>query len=363
MPKASTYRKDGQLAQSTRTRNKQLASTLPNSNSPLCQALNDFIRLLLGIQKPSDLGPSSPSTEQLGQFHRDWRADLLESQDFLSVLYTNAQVSANDDLRFYGKKKVLKESHRGPFLQHLVKTNFPRPCFNWNEGSSSAWNEAFSNLILQHWNCARSTGLFLAYPMDPDAAGNSSTILALITRWFNGRRDKIRREERMPGSAERQKQLIQKAHWRQRLAVHRTETLQGLKVPEKFQKIFEDPLCNSDTEEQQDGSLVKVKLQWRSKTASLLAASVDRLTARRKQEGNGKAFGPGQLLELSRINSTGNHQAVRSERVPRCLAVDFYDQTFLEGLGKQARDEMRVEARLGLPDLWIELETSGYSPQ
>ncbi|KAA1108171.1 hypothetical protein PGT21_002814 [Puccinia graminis f. sp. tritici] len=199
--------------------------------------------------------------------------------------------------------------------------------------------------------------------MEPKAAAEPSTILALITRWFNGRRDSIRKEERKPGSAETQKRLVQSSRRRKTLAKHRSDTLEMMKVPEKFWGIFEDPLCNSDTESLEDGTLVKVKLKWRSELASSLANKVDQISIRRKKEDNRRAFGPGQLLETRRQHSMQNIQPNKNTKVPRGLAVDFYDDQFLEGLGEQARYEMGVESSLGLSDLCFHLEKYSFNSQ
>ncbi|EFP93703.2 uncharacterized protein PGTG_19672 [Puccinia graminis f. sp. tritici CRL 75-36-700-3] len=342
------------MASSTRTQNKHLAPILPTFNSPVCQALYNFIRLLLGIDQPSDPWPSSPSSEHLSLF-RSWRGDPLDEGQLLAIL---EKERLNNTLPLYGKKKALHESNRLAFLKHLANIQFPHPCFNWNEPSSSAWNAAFSRLILRHWNCGRLAGSFLAYPMDPNAAGKPSTILGLINRWFNGRRDSMLKEERKPGSLEAQKKLCKRSRWRKTLAKHRTDTLEKLQVPEKFRGIFEDPLCNSDTESLEDGTLVKVQLEWRSELASSLAARVDQLTIRRKIEDNRRAFGSGQLLETCRQNSTKNNQPRRKTKVPRAKAVDFYDDRFLEGLEEQSRYQICAESPLGLSDLWFHLDKS-----
>ncbi|KAA1080672.1 hypothetical protein PGT21_016615 [Puccinia graminis f. sp. tritici] len=355
MPKALTYRKDGALAQSTRTRNKQNSPILPSSNAPVCQALYDFLRLLLGIKKASDLVASSPGPERLAQFNcRSWDSEFLKRSKALLDLHGESPTTGNSPL--YGKKKTLHESNRTTFLQHLDEINFPYAGFNWNEESSSAWNVTFSELILQHWNHARFAGAFLAYPMDPRAADSPSTMLALIIRWFTGRQDRIRREERNPGSAQRQQIMVQKSQQRLTLSTHRTDTLKMSKVADKFHGIFEDPLCNSDSEKQADGTLVKVPLKWRSQNLSALAARIDQLTIRRKQEENRKMFGPGQLLESRRQTSMANLQSDRKERVPRGLPKDFYDEQFFDGLGNQAQFEMCSQLPLGLSDLCLALD-------
>ncbi|KAA1102492.1 hypothetical protein PGT21_000722 [Puccinia graminis f. sp. tritici] len=326
MPKASTYRQDGKIPQSNRTRNTQLDAKLPSSRTPVCQALYDFLRLLLGINGSTDLGPPSPSPEILAQFDGDrWSKEVFDES--LVILGLQKESATPGEPLLFGKKKTLSVYHRTTFLQHLEK----------------------------HWDHARFAGAFLAYPMDPRAAGDPPTMRAIITRWFNGRREKILKEERRPGSAKAQAILVQKSQWR-RKAKHRTDTLKKLKVPEKFEQIFEDPLCNSDTEKQADGTLVKVPLKFRSNVATSLAAKVDQLTIRRKQEDNRKAFGPAQLLETSRQHTRGNHQLDRAEKVPRGLAEDFYDGEFFKGLGNQAQYEMCTQPRLGLSDLLLELE-------
>ncbi|KNZ44560.1 hypothetical protein VP01_9038g1, partial [Puccinia sorghi] len=53
----------------TRTQNRHLKSKLPAYNSPFCQVLYDFIRLLLGIRKNSDQWPPSPTASQLATFN------------------------------------------------------------------------------------------------------------------------------------------------------------------------------------------------------------------------------------------------------------------------------------------------------
>ncbi|KAA1131634.1 hypothetical protein PGTUg99_034020 [Puccinia graminis f. sp. tritici] len=128
------------------------------------------------------------------------------------------------------------------------------------------------------------------------------------------------------------------------------------KVADKFHGIFEDPLCNSDSEKQADGTLVKVPLKWRSQNLSALAARIDQLTIRRKQEENRKMFGPGQLLESRRQTSMANLQSDRKERVPRGLPKDFYDEQFFDGLGNQAQFEMCSQLPLGLSDLCLALD-------
>ncbi|WAQ89525.1 hypothetical protein PtA15_11A214 [Puccinia triticina] len=191
--------------------------------------------------------------------------------------------------------------------------------------------------------------------MDPHAAAESSTIMALIRRWFNGRRDDLHREERKPGSAESQKRLIRKSRLRKTLSKNRTETLQRLNVDEKFQGIFSDPQCNSDTEDLENGKQVKVKLAWRSKIADSLAEKIDMLTVQRKEETSRKAFGPGQLLENRRQNSDSN-STVSQAKIPRCLPRDWYDKQLLQDLGKSAREHLSDQAPLGLSDLCFHLD-------
>ncbi|PLW42761.1 hypothetical protein PCASD_06858 [Puccinia coronata f. sp. avenae] len=355
MPKVSSYCLDGALPLSTRTWNKQLSSNLPSPNSPLCQALYDFIRLILDIKKPSKW-PSPPSSQQVAQFNAGSCGDTSEEGPE-TIAFSGRPLDGNMPL--YRRKKALHESNQTTFLALLDKLKFPHPCFNWNKTSSSSWNQAFSRLILQHWNRSRLAGAFLPYPMDPEAAANTSTISDLITRWFNGRRDLIRKEQQNPGSSQAQKKLVWKSHWRRTLAIHRTETLESLKLPDKYCTIFEDTLCNSETESLEDGTLVKVALRWRSKMASLLATRVDRLTIQRKLEEKGRAFGSGQLLETRRQLPTRNqdvHQESQKQRVPQCLPLDFYNKQFYESFGTQAQQEMCSGSPLDLSDLWFLLD-------
>ncbi|KAA1139045.1 hypothetical protein PGTUg99_034594 [Puccinia graminis f. sp. tritici] len=358
MPKAKSYRHNGDHASSTRTRNKHLK--LPAYNSPLCQALYDFIRLLLGIRNNSDPCPSPPSVAQLAQLNREWY--LTTSDEITKTTISkiaNELTPIDSPTPLHGKKKVLHESHRIIFIRHLQIIKFPHECFNWNEPCSSAWNEEFTELIRKHWNHARASGAFLAYSMDPCAACDSSIITALIHRWFNGRRDEIHREERNPGYFEKKKKLIQRSHWRKTLSEHRSDTLKLLNVPSKFHGIFEDPLCNSDTEmDDTDSTLVKVKLAWRSPVAQALATRVNQLTIQRKEEGNKKVFGPAQLLETRRQISKKTQQAITQPKVPRCQPSDFYDEHYLLGLGKSAQEELCVEPPVGLSDLWFHLNRS-----
>ncbi|KAA1100868.1 hypothetical protein PGTUg99_031444 [Puccinia graminis f. sp. tritici] len=304
MPQDSTYHRYGTLSSSTRTRNKYLSPQLPSHGSPLCQALHQFTRLLLGITKNSDPPPSSPNPAQLAQFHSGWRSNTFDDdKKLISEIATRIATTNSASPPHCGKKKSLNLSHRNCFLEHLKTIKFPHDCFNWHEACSSAWNEALTNLILKHWNHAYVNGSFLAYPLDPGAAGDPLTITALIHQWFDGRRDVLLQEQRNPGSAQKKSQMIQRSRWRKTLSEHRTETLKRMKVDEKFHGIFEDPLCNSDTEKQEDGTLVKVKLPWRSTVATSLAARIDRLTIQRKKEENKRSFGPSQLLETPLVSA------------------------------------------------------------
>ncbi|OAV88108.1 hypothetical protein PTTG_29147 [Puccinia triticina 1-1 BBBD Race 1] len=353
MPKASSYLLSNHKS-STRTRNKRLFEMLPAHNSPLCQALYDFIRLILGVKNGSDKWRSSPSPSQLAQLNSAWSSDTLaETIIGISRQVTATQLDSKTPL--HGKKKVLHESHQVIFLRHLEILQFPHAAFNWNEPHSSPWNQALTNLILTHWIHAQENGAFSAYPMDPTAASDPNTLTGLIHRWFNGRQDEVKKEERNPGSSKFHKKLIQKSHFRKRLSEHRTDTLRRLRVDSKFHEIFEDPLCISDTEKEEDGKLVKVNLAWRSTVATKLAARVDGLTIRRKREDNGRAFGPGQLLENRRQQPTQIRLA-ETTRIPRCQPEDFYAEEFLQSLGKAAKEELSIQPPLGLLDLWFNLD-------
>ncbi|KAA1136506.1 hypothetical protein PGTUg99_034068 [Puccinia graminis f. sp. tritici] len=361
MPKASSSRFNETLTSyTTRTQNKHLAS-LPAYNSPLCQALYEFMRLLLGIKKSSDPWPPSPTPTQLAQFHSRWCPDDPEKRliNAISQQVATGSEPTSSDL---GKKKTLHSTLQTTFVKHLKEISFPHAGFNWNEPGFSPWNEAFSDLILRHWDHARVTGAFIAYSMAPRPAADPAIIKSLIHRWFNGRQDELRREQRKPGSAENKKKMIKRSHLRKRLAKNRTDTLRRLNVDKKFQEIFADPQCTSDTEELEDGTQVKVRLAWRSKIADALAVKIDQITIRRKEKDHRKAFGPAQLLEIRRQQSTAINSACSQAKIPRCLARDWYDGQLLEDLGKAARQQLDDKAPLGLSDLWFDLDQFMPSP-
>ncbi|OAV86293.1 hypothetical protein PTTG_29979 [Puccinia triticina 1-1 BBBD Race 1] len=206
-------------------------------------------------------------------------------------------------------------------------------------------------LISKHWTYASTQGAFSKYPIDP-AHETPFNISGVITRWFNGKRERVRKEKN-PEDAERVKLLRKKSRWRSNLASHRTSSMKSLSGDNStICAPFEESRCHSDTEDLPSGEQVKLKLPWRSAVFSSLCKLADGKTTERLRQETGRKFSTSQLFETRR------RAAIRTEEnamVPMNLPLDCYDDRFLNSLSDQAKRELTNKPACGLLELHFQL--------
>ncbi|KAH9441714.1 hypothetical protein Pst134EA_032533 [Puccinia striiformis f. sp. tritici] len=182
-------------------------------------------------------------------------------------------------------------------------------------------------LISKHWTHAHSQEAFSAYPIDPKHE-TPTTVIGVITRWFNGRRDLIRKG--------RTKAEIEK----EKLARKRAGNGQ---------------MCHSDTEDCPDGKRLKVQIPWRSSTFAALCMLADTKTVERLRQETGRNFQSGQLFEIGRHRSD---KVEELEMVPMNLPLDCYDTAYFDSLTKQGRRELTTTPPCGLAEIHFQMMKS-----
>ncbi|WAR57085.1 hypothetical protein PtB15_8B130 [Puccinia triticina] len=186
---------------SSRYYNKQMSGVLPSFNLPFCQSIYDFIKMLIGIDY------TRSSTSQL--FVPVDKHILEDRSVFIEpITFPTSPVYA-------GKKNSISTHYRLLFMKDLERLNLHNFSFDWTSPASSTCNNIMIQLISKHWTYASTQGAFSKYPIDP-AHETPFNISGVITRWFNGKRERVRKEKN-PEDAERVKLLRKKSRWRSNL--------------------------------------------------------------------------------------------------------------------------------------------------
>ncbi|KAH9455579.1 hypothetical protein Pst134EA_023038 [Puccinia striiformis f. sp. tritici] len=340
MPRSTNYRRQGEPSKSTRQHNKQMAAFLPKSDAPLCQSIYDFIKMVVAVNITC-LNPPVSSLKLDATLVNDRR-----------VFVDRIALPTEPD--YQGKKKSISTNYAVIFSKDLDCLNLQYRSFDWTSPASSNWNEMMIQLISKHWTHAHSQEAFSAYPIDPKHE-TPTTVIGVITRWFNGRRDLIRKG-RTKAEIKKEKLARKKSRQRSNLAFNRTKSIKnvvGANSP--CLKAFDESRCHSDTEDCPDGKRLKVQIPWRSSTFAALCMLADTKTVERLRQETGRNFQSGQLFEIGRHRSD---KVEELEMVPMNLPLDCYDTAYFDSLTEQGRRELTTTPPCGLAEIHFQMMKS-----
>lgn len=133
------------------------------------------------------------------------------------------------------------------------------------------------------------------------------------------------------------------------LSDKRSDILKSLHVENSQQELFDNPHCCSDTEEsQEDGSLVKLQLPWRSETLATIACVLDRICIHKQASKHGRKFYTGNILQGRR---KPGHVTEHASKVPIQLPSDCYSPQFLKSLSSESLAVLDVQPSVKLDSL------------
>ncbi|POW12828.1 hypothetical protein PSHT_07964 [Puccinia striiformis] len=106
MPRSKTYRREGIPSDSSRQYNKQMSKFLPKFDTPFCQSIYDFIKMLIVIENRPN--PNYPViTFMINKDSLDDRSVFFDPNALLEVV------------GYAGKKKSIPTNYKLLFLKHL----------------------------------------------------------------------------------------------------------------------------------------------------------------------------------------------------------------------------------------------------
>ena len=193
--------RNGILPSSSANLNSHLTgSGIPSSNSAFARSIQDFTRILLGVEASHSNLPTSPPQSQLSTYHLAGNA-AFTSDVALTHFCSYLSEHPLNSLEVGGRTKCIPLICRQFFVEDLAAGNVHHVSFAWEELPSSPYNKWFSMMVLKHWVFAKNNRLLHKYAIAPadDTASNASKVLY---RWLHGRQEDLRQKARNP-------------HWRQ----------------------------------------------------------------------------------------------------------------------------------------------------
>ena len=201
------------------------SSRLPPTTSSIAQALNEWVRTLMGIAPPNNNLPSPPSPEELQLLLAqkiDQKTNTLWEELQSKVASPSSgpsrQTLSVNNISFL-QKTSLKNIARNqpkvvytiPATQNPIATLYSASCLSyaqssmqaqgisrctleWNSGAQSAWNQAVIQQLWLTWLACDEGGGTSTFTI-PIADNNPANCQAIIQRWFQGRKTEWKKQE------------------------------------------------------------------------------------------------------------------------------------------------------------------------
>ncbi|KNZ49987.1 hypothetical protein VP01_4658g1, partial [Puccinia sorghi] len=216
-------------------------SMIPLSNSAFACSMQDFTRILFGVEATHTNFPSSPPQSQLSNYHQG--SEIVFASK-ISLTRFHACLSENplDCLEF---------------VKDLAARDVHHVSFAWDELPSSTYNQWFSNMVVKHWTFTKNNCLLHKYAIAP-ANDTTSNTHKLLYRWLQGLQEDLGQTACNP-------------HWslvlsqpKIKLSNHLVDNFVALSFPPNIVQIFMDPRCTSKTEEENQEKFLHMYLPWQS---------------------------------------------------------------------------------------------------
>ncbi|KAA1088545.1 hypothetical protein PGTUg99_001130 [Puccinia graminis f. sp. tritici] len=322
----------------TNLRSQLGASGIPSGNSAFARSIHDFTRVVLGIEAAKSDLPPAPPQSTLSTFETPSKE---ASTNTVILARFRSYLSENNlsDLEVGGRTKCIPVVCRQFFVQDMAHINIHHVSFAWAQSPDSPYNTWFASMILKHWTFAKNTGLLYKYAISPtdDTAANGQKILF---RWIHGRQGELRKSARSLNWRQIKADREQRSKRKKQLSDHRVDTCVALAVPATLTRIFMDPACTSDTEEDDAGNLYRLHVPWRSQELTQFAHKLDEATVERLREQKGARYvQKAKLLELRRRNPINVPQHVR---VPIGLPQNCYAPIYVQSRGQVAQEVLNT---------------------
>ncbi|KAA1072740.1 hypothetical protein PGTUg99_025207 [Puccinia graminis f. sp. tritici] len=293
----------------TNLRSQLGASGIPSGNSAFARSIHDFTRVVLGIEAAKSDLPPAPPQSTLSTFETPSKE---ASTNTVILARFRSYLSENNlsDLEVGGRTKCIPVVCRQFFVQDMA-----------------------------HINIHHNTGLLYKYAISPtdDTAANGQKILF---RWIHGRQGELRKSARSLNWPQIKADREQRSKRKKQLSDHRVDTCVALGVPATLTRIFMDPACTSDTEEDDAGNLYRLHVPWRSQELTQFAHKLDEATVERLREQKGARYvQKAKLLELRRRNPINVPQHVR---VPIGLPQNCYTPIYVQSRGQVAQEVLNT---------------------
>ncbi|POW19233.1 hypothetical protein PSHT_04941 [Puccinia striiformis] len=191
----------------------------------------------------------------------------------------------------------------------------------------SPYNAWFAGMLWKHWTFAKNNGFLHKYAISPtdDTADIGKLVLF---RWVHGRQADLQKAARnlnwrqLKAAREKRSKRKKQVRLHRRLLTtaaitltltllyvftrallqlsdHHFDTCVALVVPAPLTRIFMNPACTSDTEEEDAGNLYRMHVPWRSQELSQFARKLDEATVERLRKEKGDRYVKrAKLLEL-----------------------------------------------------------------
>ncbi|OAV87095.1 hypothetical protein PTTG_29577 [Puccinia triticina 1-1 BBBD Race 1] len=312
---------------STNLHSQLCTSGIPSGNSAFAQSIHDFTRIVLGIEAAkSDLPPAPPQSQVYA-----FKPPSKEASAASLILAR---------FRTYLSEHNLSDLEVGGRIQYMAHFNVHHISFAWDDSPDSPYNAWFASMLWKHWTFAKNNGLLHKYAISPtnNTAANGQKV---IFRWIHGRQDEIRQSAHNLHWRQLKSAREKRSKRRKQISDHCVDTCVALCLPASLTRIFLDPACTSDTEEDDEGNLYGMHLPWRSQELTQFAHKLDVATVERLRKGKGTQYvNRVKLLELRQRDPINTSFVVP---VPICLPCNCYTPTFLQSRGHVAQQVLNTQ--------------------
>ncbi|KAI9629097.1 hypothetical protein KEM48_011168 [Puccinia striiformis f. sp. tritici PST-130] len=315
------------------------ASGIPSGNSAFARSIHDFTRVVLGAEAANSDLPPAPPQSQLSTFETP-----SNNASATSVILARfrSYLSEHDlsDLEVGGRIKCIPLICRQFFVEDMAQVNVDYTSFAWGEPPDSPYNAWFAGMLWKHWTFAKNNGFLHKYAISPtdDTAANGQMVLF---RWIHGRQGDLQQAARNRHWRQLKAAREKRSKRKKQLSDHRVDTCVALAVPAPLTRIFMDPACTSDTEEDDAGNLYRMHVPWRSQELSQFARKLDEATVERLRKEKGPRYVKrAKLLELRRRDPINLPKTVP---VPIGFPQNCYSPVFIQSRGQVAQHVLNTQ--------------------
>ncbi|KNF02439.1 hypothetical protein PSTG_04345 [Puccinia striiformis f. sp. tritici PST-78] len=315
------------------------ASGIPSGNSAFARSIHDFTRVVLGIEAANSDLPPAPPQSQLSTFETPSNVTLATS-DSLARFRSYLSEHNLSDLEVGGRIKCVPLICRQFFVEDIAQVNVHYISFAWGESPDSPYNTWFAGMLWKHWTFAKNNGFLHKYAISPtdDTAANGQMVLF---RWIHGRQGDLRKAARNGDWRQLKAAREKRSKRKKQLSDHRVDTCVALAVPAPLTRIFMNPACTSDTEEDDAGNLYRMHVPWRSQELSQFAHKLDEATVERLRKEKGPRYVKrAKLLELRRRDPINIPETVP---VPIGFPQNCYSPVFIQSRGQVAQHVLNTQ--------------------